>query len=195
MLSIVLIVLVAGGAIAGTYAYFTAQRTASTNRFTAGTLDLNVTSNNTANDPFVVDNVGENGDITGEKTYTIKNTGSLPGRLMLRLQNVQNKDNGCNDQEKEFEAACEADDIGEMGNVLSLDVDLDGTQVASTALADANEDDLGTAWDSLTPIVLQPNDERTIRVHWNATGDDYDNSIQSDSVSFDMNFRLIQQIN
>lgn len=195
MLSIVLIVLVAGGAIAGTYAYFTAQRTASTNRFTAGTLDLNVTSNNTANDPFVVDNVGENGDITGEKTYTIKNTGSLPGRLMLRLQNVQNKDNGCNDQEKEFEANCEADDVGEMGNVLSLDVDLDGTQVASTALADANEGDLGTAWDSLTPIVLQPNDERTIRVHWNATGNDYDNSIQSDSVSFDMNFRLIQQTN
>lgn len=195
MLSIALIVLVAGGAIAGTYAYFTAQRTASTNRFTAGTLDLNVTSNNTANDPFVVDNVGQNGDITGEKTYTITNTGSLPGRLMLQLQNVQNKDNGCNDQEKESEPNCQADDIGEMGGVINLAVDLDGTQVATTALADANAGDLGTAWGALVPVVLQPGASHTLRVHWNTPGTAYDNSIQSDSVSFDMNFRLIQQTN
>lgn len=195
VLSILLIVLVAGGAIAGTYAFFTAQRTASTNRFTAGTLDLNVTSNSVANEPFVIDNVGTNGDISGEKTYIVKNTGSLPGRLYLRLQNVNNEENGCNDQESAVEPNCAADNIGEMGNVIAMNVDLDGTQVATTNLATANQAALGTQWSALAPIILQPNEQRTVRVHWAAGENDYDNSIQSDSVAFDMNFRLIQQVN
>lgn len=195
MLSIVLIMLVAGGAMAGTYAFFTAQRTASTNRFTAGTLDLNVTSNNVANDPFVIDNVGENGDITGEKTYTVRNTGSLPGRLSLRLNNVVNLDNGCNDQEKEFEPACESDNAGELGSEIDLRVQLDGTDVANSTLTAANQATLGTQWDALNAVTIAPNATRTVRVYWSTAGADYDNTIQSDSVTFDMNFRLAQQTN
>jgi tyrosyl-tRNA synthetase len=78
---------------------------------------------------------------------------------------------------------------------VAMNVDLDGTQVATTNLATANQAALGTQWSALAPIILQPNEQRTVRVHWAAGENDYDNSIQSDSVAFDMNFRLIQQVN
>ncbi|KKQ36982.1 MAG: hypothetical protein US54_C0048G0012 [Candidatus Roizmanbacteria bacterium GW2011_GWA2_37_7] len=78
-LSIILILLVAVGGIAGTLAYFTATRTAANNKFTTGTLDLSVTGdNNIVNEPFVIENMGANANISGTKTWTIKNTGTLP---------------------------------------------------------------------------------------------------------------------
>ncbi|MDP4011902.1 MAG: TasA family protein [Candidatus Roizmanbacteria bacterium] len=62
-----LIILAMGGAIAGTWAYFTATRTAETNTFTAGTLDLNVTGDSIANKPFVITNMGANANISGSQ--------------------------------------------------------------------------------------------------------------------------------
>ena len=193
--SLGLIILVGGGAIAATTAYFTAQRTASTNKFTAGTLDMNVQSNGTVNEPFVIENMGDNANISGTKTWTVKNTGTLPGRLLIRLQNVSNKENGCNDQEEAIEPACAADTEGELGGVINLNVALDGDDKVSSTLATANQSKIGEDWNALTPIVLAANEERTITAHWVTPETAYGNEIQSDSVDFDMNFRLIQLIN
>lgn len=195
VLSILLILLAVGGAIAGTTAFFTAQRSTTANRFAAGTLDLNVASNNVVNEPFVIENLGATGDISGSKTWTVKNTGTLPGRFLLRLQNVNNQENGCNDQEKATEPNCEADTMGELGGVINLKVQLDGVDVVDSLLANANESDLGQEWNALTPIVLQANEERTVTAYWDVDEDAYGNEIQSDSVDFNMNFRLIQLIN
>jgi predicted ribosomally synthesized peptide with SipW-like signal peptide len=194
ILSFLVIIVVAGGAIGATYAYFTAQRTTSTNKFTTGTLDLDVSSNGTKLEPFVIDNIGENGDISGTKTWTVKNTGSLPGKLLIKLSNVVNKDNGCNDPEKEAEANCESDDQGEMGNVITAKVALDGTDKVSSTLATDQEGKIGTDWNGLTPVILQPGASKTVTIHWSTSEDAYGNEIQSDSVQFDVNFRLIQQI-
>lgn len=194
ILSFLIIVVVGGGAIGATYAYFTAQRTTSTNTFTTGTLDLDVSANGTKLEPFLIDNIGENGDISGTKTWTVKNTGSLPGRLLIKLSNVVNKENGCNDPEKGAEATCEDDNAGEMGNVITAKVALDGTDKVSSTLATNQEAKIGKDWNALTPIILQAGESRTVTIHWATSEDAYGNEIQSDSLQFDVNFRLIQQI-
>ncbi|KKR33824.1 MAG: hypothetical protein UT63_C0011G0006 [Candidatus Gottesmanbacteria bacterium GW2011_GWC2_39_8] len=197
-LSMGLIGLVAGGAGLATFAYLTAQRTTSTNKFTAGTLDLDVVGDHGSKlEPFVIDNMGDNANISGTKSWTIKNTGSLPGRLLVRLQNVVNKENGCaNDQETAAEPDCsDVTKDGELGNVIDLKVGLDSQDLANSTLATAQTAKLGDDWNALTPIVLQPNESRTLNAHWATDETQYGNEVQGDGVQFDMNIRLIQLIN
>lgn len=192
--SIFMIVMVAGLASIGTYAYFTATRTTSINRFTTGTLDLSVGGDN-KNDPFVIENMGDNANISGTKTWTIKNTGTLPGRLLVRLQNVVNTENGCNDQEKNAEVNCEADNEGELGKAIILNIALDGVDKVQSTLATDQQSKIGADWASSTAIILAPGEQKTITAHWAADESSYGNEIQSDSAQFDVNFRLIQVIN
>ncbi|PJE63428.1 hypothetical protein COU89_03310 [Candidatus Roizmanbacteria bacterium CG10_big_fil_rev_8_21_14_0_10_45_7] len=195
-ISILVLVALGGGTYAATQAFFSARRTTTANRFQTGTLDLNVAENGGgAAEPFVIENAGENGDISGSKTWTVKNTGSLPGRLFLRLQNVDNKENGCNDPEIESEPGCESDTQGELGGVITLNAAVDGTNVASSTLATIQQGAIGVAWNGLTPIVLQPNQTVEVGLNWAAGADDYGNEVQSDSVTFDADFRLIQLTN
>lgn len=195
--SVLFILLAVVGGIAGTFAYFTATRTAQTNQFTSGTLDLSVTGdNNIVNEPFVIENMGANANISGTKTWTITNTGTLPGRLLVRLTNLTNLENGCNDQEKATEPSCDLDNLGELGGVITLNVDLDAqTSVVQSTLATADMLKIGDDWnDTVTPVIMQPNEARTITMHWATSESQYGNEIQSDSVSFDSVFQLIQEI-
>lgn len=194
LISILVIVGVAGGVIGGTYAYFTARRTTSANRFAAGTIDLNVLSNGQAAESFVLNTLGENGNLSGSKVWTVKNVGTLPARLLVRLKNVVNDENSCNDPETEAEANCGADNLGEFGAVVNANVSLDGTDVVSTTLATAQEGKVGTDWNALVPIIMQPGEERTVGINWATDENAYGNEVQSDSVGFDIEFRLIQQI-
>lgn len=194
--SISLIALVIGLAGVGTYAYFTANRTTSANRFAAGTLDLDVSSNGIKIEPFIIENMGDNANISGTKTYTIKNTGTLPGRLLVRLQNVVNAENGCNDQEKVADPTCEEPGKeGDLGNAILLKVALDGVDQVESTLATDQMTKIGADWADLSEIVLQADEEREITVYWSADETSYGNEIQSDDVQFDVNFRLIQLIN
>jgi len=202
LVSLLVMTVVGVGAGAATAAFLSARRTTSVNRFQQGTLDLDVASGTVAVDPFVIENLGTTGDISGSKEYTITNTGTLPGRLLVRIVNLQNNENGCNDQEKEIEPACTADTMGELGGVINLkltlagsnQVGLNGTDVVSSFLANADQATIGTAWNALPTITLQPNGTVTVTAHW-ATGEaDYGNEVQSDDLTFDMDFRLIQQI-
>ena len=194
--SIVMIVIVAGLAIAGTYAYFTATRTTSANRFTAGTLDLDVIANGNKLEPFVIENMGDNANISGEKTWTIKNTGTLPGRLLVRLQNVVNTENDCNDQEVAAEPNCGIEgDEGDLGAAITLNIALDGVDQVQSTLATDQEAKIGTDWGVLPEIVLAAGEERAVKAYWAADEASYGNEIQSDDTQFDVNFRLIQLIN
>ncbi|KKS79925.1 MAG: hypothetical protein UV54_C0024G0009 [Candidatus Beckwithbacteria bacterium GW2011_GWA2_43_10] len=194
LVSLLVVTVVGVGAGAATAAFLTARRTTSVNRFEQGTLDLDVASAGVAVEPFVIENIGEFGDISGTKEWTITNTGTLPGRLLVRIKNLQNNENGCNDQEKETEPGCALDNIGELGGVINLKLSLNGTDAVSSFLADADQGNIGTAWKALPTITLQPNDTVTVGAHW-ATGEaDYGNEVQSDDLTFDMDFRLIQQI-
>lgn len=190
------------GAGVGTAAFLSARRTTSVNRFQQGTLDLDVASGGEAVEPFVIENIGETGDISGAKEWTVTNTGTLPGRLLVRIKNLENNENGCNDQESEIEPACAADTIGELGGIINLKLTLDGsnqtilngTDVVSSFLADADQGTIGAAWKALPTITLQPNDTVTVSAHWATSEADYGNEVQSDDLTFDMDFRLIQQI-
>lgn len=194
--SITMIIIVAALAAGGTYAYFTATRTTSANRFAAGTLDLDVAANSIKLEPFIIENMGDNANISGTKTWTIKNTGSLPGRLLVRLQNVVNNENDCNDQEKAADPTCDEEGKqGNLGDVITLKIALDGEDKVQSTLATDQQTKIGTDWSALEPIVLQPDEERTITAHWAADEAAYGNEIQSDDTVFDVNFRLIQLIN
>lgn len=195
-LSIMIIAGVAIAAIGGSYAYFTAQRTAAQNKFAVGTLDMSATGDNSvANEPFVVENIGANGNISGSKTWTIKNTGTLPGRLLVKLNNVVNEENGCNDQEKTTEPNCEADNFGEMGSVVTANVALDGIDKVSSTLATDQQNKIGNDWNAMTPVIIPAGEQKTVNIHWATLETAYGNEIQSDSVKFDTTFRLIQVIN
>jgi predicted ribosomally synthesized peptide with SipW-like signal peptide len=192
--SVLLIIVVGLAAVGGTYAYFTATRTTSANQFVAGTLDLDVASNGNKLEPFVITNMGADGNIGGTKTWTITNTGSLPGRLYVRLQNLQNVSSGCiNDQKKAADPDCAVSGHeGNLGKVVNLVMALNGADVASSTLATAQMASIGTQWSALPQIVIQPGAQTTVTAHW-ATGENsYGNEIQGDSVVFDMNFRLVQ---
>ncbi len=193
-LSVVIIMAVAAAAVGGTYAYFTAQRSAAQNKFTAGTLDMSVTGdNNTANEPFVVDNIGQNGDIAGAKTWTVKNTGTMPGRLLLKLAGIANEENGCNDQEKAVESDCDAPgNEGDMGKVIQVHVALDGGEIASSYLTGAEENKIGDTWNAAPSVIINPGEQKTVSLSWNTPASAYGNEIQSDSVKFDTLFRLVQ---
>lgn len=194
-IGVLVIVAVLAAGIGGTLAFFFATRTVTTSKFTTGTLDLDVASNGTKLEPFVIENMGDNANISGTKTWTVKNTGTLPGRLLVRLQNVSNTENGCNDQEKTAESNCEADNEGELGGVVDLKVDLDGQEKVSSTLATANQLKIGNDWNGLTPVIVGAGETKTITAHWAADENAYGNEIQSDGTQFDMNFRLIQLIN
>ncbi len=194
-ISIMIIGVVLAAGVGATIAYFFATRTVSTSKFTTGTLDLDVSSNGTKLEPFVIENMGDNANISGTKTWTVKNTGTLPGRLLVRLQNVGNQENGCNDQEKAAEAGCEVDSEGELGAVINLKVDLDSVEKVNSTLATANQSKVGLDWNGLTPVIVGAGETKTITAHWAADENTYGNEIQSDSIRFDMNFRLIQLIN
>jgi len=193
--SILLIIMAVGGAVFGSYAYFTATRTAETNTFTAGTLDLNVTGDNIANKPFVITNMGANANISGSQDWTITNTGSLPGRLLVRITNLDNQENGCNDQEASVETACAADTVGELGGVITLNVAMDGVDQVASTLTNADLLEIGDEWnDTVTPVIMQPGDTHVITMHWATDENAYGNEIQSDSLTFDTVFQLIQAI-
>lgn len=194
MLSLLLVAVIVTSASAGTYAYFSAERTTNDNTFTAGTLDLNVSSNNVALAPFVIDNMGENGTIGGEKTWTVTNTGTLTGRFYLKLQNLSNAENACNDHERAVEPNCNQDNLGELGNVVKLKILVDGQEKASTTLATSDLNTLETKWNALPSILIAPGTSKSIKAIWSAGPNDYGNEIQSDSTKFDLNFQLLQNI-
>ena len=199
-ISVLLILVAVVGATAGTWAYFTATRTAEDNTFTAGTLDLSVTGENSiANEPFIIENMGANANLDGTATWTIENTASLPGRLLVRIVDLENHENGCNDQEASVEPTCTSDPgdgtDGEFGAVVNAVIALDAVDQVSSTLAQADLLVMGDDWNDLvTPVIMNPGDTHDITFHWATDENAYGNEIQSDSVTFDLVFQLIQDI-
>ena len=191
-LSILMITLVGGLGYAATQAFFTARQTATGSNFTVGTLDLSVDGKQSAIEPFIVEGIGESGDISGGKEQTVKNIGTLPGRLFFSLSNLNNEENGCNQPEIVVEPECTVDENGELGDVITAIVKVDGTEYVTSTLATANQSVFGNTWESNPNIVIPPNGQVVVRMEWSTPQEAYNNSIQSDSLTFDTNFVLEQ---
>jgi len=194
-ISLVIIALVGGLGYAATQAFFTARETATGSTFTVGTLDLSVNDDKDVIEPFIVAGIGASGNISGGKEWTVKNIGTLPGRLFFSLADLTNLENGCNKPEKQFEPECEADNFGELGSVITANVSVNGTPYVSSTLETANEGVFGSTWRDQPHVVIPAGGSATVRMEWNTPQTDYDNSIQSDSLTFTTHFDLEQLIN
>lgn len=195
LISLFIIAGVGAAGFAATRAFFQSRVRSTDSSFTVGTLDLSVNDKQEAVDNFVVEGIGASGNITGSKTWTVKNVGSLPGRLFFSLANVNNQENGCNRPEKADEANCEADNIGELGEVISVKVSANDTAMVESKLANTNQADYATQWNEKSEIVIPAGESIKIVMEWNANQNDYNNSIQSDSLTFDTIFDLVQLTN
>lgn len=170
----------------GAYAFFNVRKSINTNRFTAGTLDLDVTANGNVNEPINIGDFGSSGKVSGSKVWKIRNSGSLPGKLIFNLQNINNQENGCNAPEIEAEPGCEKDSVGELGKAVAIEALVNGEKVAETTL------DNGKDFVYDKSLTLQPKDEVELTVNWKESSQGFGNEAQSDSVGFDMVFRLEQ---
>ena len=189
---------VGGVGIAATRAFFSNRETSTGSTFTVGTLDLKVGDADGTNiEPFIISGIGSSSDISGEKTWTVKNVGSLPGRLYINLKNVVNYENGCNEPEAKEDITCANPGAGEgeLGDVVVAKIYLDGVEKVSSNLNEASVAKIGTDWSALEPIILEGGTQKTIKIDWKTLRAEYGNEIQSDSLTFDVDFDLVQLIN
>lgn len=196
--SVVLISAVVAGGYAASQALFQDTETATDSSFTVGTLDLNVEGENgQAFDSFDVTNIGADGTVSGGKTWTINNTGSLPGVLSFSLADLINAENGCNEPEALVDTTCANPGAGEgeLGNAISTSVLLNGENVVSSNLSTANQGVYASQWDAQEQQVTIPAGQSVeVTMNWATAPEDYGNEIQSDSLSFDVAFTL-EQVN
>lgn len=194
------------GGIAATSALFTDTETNTANTFTAGTLNLTVGgTDGTAFESFNLDNLGVDGQVVGGKTWTIVNTGSVPGELTLSMNDLINNDNGCNEPEALMDTTCgnPGPNEGELGAnmIAKILLDTDGagpaqaTEVVSTTLATANQGEFASQWVSNAGVVTLPaGGQATVTMNWATDPQSYTNVIQSDSLGFGLQFDLVQVV-
>ena len=195
ILGILVLMAVVGSTYAVTRAFFTDTESSTGSTFTVGTLDLEVGGANGSNvEPFVIENIGNTGDISGSKVWTVNNTGSLPGRIYFKLDNVVNYENGCNEPEALVDLTCldPGPGEGEMGGAVTIHAYLDGVEKASSTLATVNQDVIGNTWTSLSAMNIPAGGSVQIMLDWATSQDVYGNEIQSDSITFDVGFDLVQ---
>jgi len=179
-----------------TKAYFSDKKTSIGNKFTIGTLNLEVNGSKSSKvEPFTISDVG-NGEIKGQKIWKLKNSGSLPGQLLINFDNVLNNENGCNSPEAEVDQTCNnpGPGEGELGDIISANFFIDNVFKTNTSLNKNGTQKFNDFWkNSSNVLVLEPNQEIELKMEWFESGD-YGNEIQSDSLAFDINFNLQQII-
>lgn len=196
LLSVMVIGVVAVTTFQATKAYFTDSAKSLGSNFTVGTLDLSVGGANGTNiEPFIINNIGaDNTSLSGAKTWTITNNGTLPGRLYFKLENIQNKENGCNTPEAKVDVTCDDPGVGqgELGKLITTKIYLNDQLVTTTNLADGAGTAIVEAWNRLSPTILTANQTTNVKLEWSMAPEGYGNEIQSDSLGFDVGFDLVQ---
>ncbi len=201
----VLLAILGVGAIGGagyvaTTALFSDVEQSGTNVFTAGTLNMTVGgADGTAFEEFNFTNLGVDGQVTGGKTWTIVNDGTVPGNLTISMNDLVNNDNGCNEPEAIVDVTCADPGPGEgelgaaMTTTILLDTGTGDTQVASTNLATASEALYASQWVTNAGTVTIPaGGSVDVTMTWATDPTSYGNEIQSDGLSFELQFDLEQ---
>jgi predicted ribosomally synthesized peptide with SipW-like signal peptide len=169
----------------GTYSYFSDTETSSGNKFSAGTLDLKVDGKDNPLDVYF--NVADvkPGD-SGSKTIALKNDGTIEGTAKIHIKNVANSE-GTN-PEPETDTA----EPGDLGKYLVLkiwyDAEGDGFEADDLIVTD-EVNDLNSVLTTLGP--LGAGQTRNVKIDWELPSD-VGNDIMGDSVTFDIEFSLVQ---
>jgi len=196
-----------------TSALFTDTETNTANVFTAGTLDMSVGGHNgEAFDSFSISNIGANGVVSGGKEWTITNNGTVPGNLTFKLNDLKNYENACNEPEAKADTTCNDPNDpndpnilkGELGNAIHTTVDIDTnndgtydqTAVVSSDLASADQSQYATQWNAHAgnsgTLTIQPGQSVKVKMNWSTDPASYGNEIQSDSLTFGVQYDLTQ---
>lgn len=195
--SLAIIIAVASSSFLLTKAYFSDKKVSSGNKFTVGTLDLQVGDSESGKvEPFVISDLGD-GQISGQKIWNVKNIGSLPGQFIIQLSNIVDSENGCNSPESVVDQTCDNPGVGQgdLGKLIGIKLYFNDVLKITFPLTQSGIDQLQSYWaDNQNRIVLTPNQESNLKIEWFEQGD-YGNEIQSDSLSFDLNFNLQQVVN
>jgi len=160
----------------GTYSYFSDTETSSGNTFSAGTLDLKVDGKD---DPlgifFSVSGV-KPGD-SGSKNIVLSNAGTLDGKAYIHFKNVEDKPGTTPESEP-------TPDNGELSQNLKIKVSNGTATVVEGFLYDikCNSYLLGT---------IAGGRSLTVTIEWSISSD-VGNVIMGDSVTFDIEFSLVQ---
>lgn len=201
----VLLAILGVGAIGGagyvaTTALFSDVEQSGTNVFTAGKLNMTVGgADGTAFEEFNFTNLGVDGQVTGGKTWTIVNDGTVPGNLTISMNDLVNNDNGCNEPEAIVDVTCANPGPGEgelgaaMTTTILLDTGTGDTQVVSTNLATASQALYASQWVTNAGTVTIPaGGSVDVTMTWATDPTTYGNEIQSDGLSFELQFDLEQ---
>ena len=187
---------------AGTWAYFSDTESSADNSLTAGTLDLNWNGENDSGVATFSETAKAPGD-SGTGSKTLANAGSLSGELDVAISTITNTGGAGG---TEFEGG-----DGELGGVALMvayvDVDQSGTfntgdielnTTGANAWATTTNEELtyatvdsydSVSWDAVQTMIASAADD--FIVLWQIPTS-AGNSIQGDSISFDVTFTLEQ---
>ena len=187
---------------AGTWAYFSDTESSADNSLTAGTLDLNWNGDNDTGVATFSETTKAPGD-SGTGSKTLANAGSLSGELDVAISTITNTGGAGG---TEFEGG-----DGELGGVALMvayvDVDQSGTfntgdielnTTGANAWATTTNEELtyatvdsydSVSWDAVQTMIASAADD--FIVLWQIPTS-AGNSIQGDSISFDVTFTLEQ---
>ncbi|SEO81453.1 hypothetical protein SAMN04487948_105291 [Halogranum amylolyticum] len=129
---------------------------------------------------------------TGESVVSVRNAGSLDGRLAASVSVVDQAENGLTDPERRVDAS---PDRGELGEWLELRVSVPDDDEGRTYLLGSADDyvapaDVGDG--SETTVSLSSREHRELLVEWCLPAG-AGNEIQSDSVRLEFEFSLVQR--
>ena len=201
--SVLVIIVVGSLGIAASQALFRDIERSQKGTFVVGTLDLAVSDDEGGAQPqsIQIQKLGATKEVAGEKTYQLRNVGSLDGLLEFRLDRLVNYENGCNEPEALVDTSCDnpGPDQGELGQNIILEVvvgEADEAQVVATSdLATANQDQFQLQWQAHDSIVVSAGQTLPVTLRWKSKPGGLGNEVQSDSVVFDFTYELRQIIN
>ncbi len=203
ILSLFSILVVGSVVTAATKAYFSDTETSTGNTFAAGTLDLKV---NDQDDPVVV-HISR----TDMKPYPswshsyggqwiLKNAGTIPGKFSVKIINIKNTENGCNEPEQNAgDVTCGIElNQGELGSLMYGKWMENHYGIYSPAKGWSGSsvfNPINTAEGvSVNGIVLNPGDifSAYLDLEWDTHTGLIDNTGQNDGLEFDVVFSLDQ---
>jgi hypothetical protein len=201
--SLFLLALVGVVGFMATQALFIDRETSQDSSFVVGTLDMTVTGPGSQQaESIQVTGLGSQNIVSGGKTWTIHNIGSLPGTFSFALENLQNIENGCNEPEALEDTTCASpgEGQGELGAQIATTIRLqpDGEAarvVFSSDLSTAQVAQYAILWQQNAGEVIIPAGKTIqITMEWSTENNQLSNVVQSDKVLFDILFNLNQVI-
>jgi len=196
LISLCIIGAVAVTAVGATRALFNDTETSSGNIFTAGTLNLQVGSEDPTIWSYYTEDI-KPGD-KDKEFVSIQNTGSLDGYLHITFSNLINNEMGCTEPEGDnLDTTCDnpGEDQGELAENLDILIYLD---VNSNDVFELGTDTLiyqgkvrGILQGDLFNYYLAKASSKDFRIEWKLDSS-VGNIVQSDKAGYDINFELTQ---